>query len=194
MTSLTRFFVSFCMVLSACLTTAHGSGIYIFEDIAETIGCVQSISGSILHVRGEAVTANGEDDILVDIIGAPVYDLRTGFLVDVEYISPGMCARVAYDYYGAIVVWLNCNHSDAAVFTAEVSENIIHYDGYSVFLSACGKYRIVLDDETQIIDPIYGILAPSNITAGIELFIWVDMITASSPSLVYPEKVVVVYG
>jgi len=190
-----KLLLALCTIFYATiyLTTATANGMYILEEVSETIGYVQSLEKNILHVVGEPLTVNGYASVAVDISHAPIYDLRTGFLVDQSHITKNMGVRVAYEHDNAIVVWLNEDYEDAAVFTAEVSENIMHYDDYSVFLSADGKYRISLTQDTIILDPLYGELLPSEIIPGMEFFIWVDMITASSPSLVYPDKVVVVY-
>jgi len=109
-----------------------------------------------------------------------------------------MDIRVAYQIrktepFPAVVAWLNWNDENAAVFTVTVSENIVGDENDVIFLSADGKYRVALTPETIIYDPIHGLLSPREISHGTELFVWVDMITASSPALVFPDKVVVVY-
>jgi hypothetical protein len=174
------------------------------DNVGETIGYVVEFNGDIVHVVGEPLDESGFSGAFVQLGNAPVYDLRTGFRVPAEAIQKDMDIRMAYrvpqgansgstEPFHAIVAWLNWNEDDAAVFTVEVSENSSYGIEGLVFLSADGKYRIVLTPETLIIDPHYGILSPSEISAGMEFFVWVDILTASTPALVYPEKVVVVY-
>ena len=165
-------------------------------DVGETIGEVAAIDGVYLRVTGEPLTPAGKHDVIVNIQDAPIYDLLTGFPADIADIEPDMSIRIAYTQAGseavAIAVWLNCDYEDSAVFTVVVSDNIQYGDDCAVFLSADGKYRVTLSRKTSIIDPYAGELSPRDIVPGMELFIWVDMITASSPSLVYPSKVVLI--
>jgi len=167
-------------------------------NVDEIIGYVMDIHDDIVHVVGEPFADDGLQGALVRIGEAPVYDLRTGLRVPAQSIRKDMDIRIAYnvqqtsDPFPAVVVWLNWDDDDAAVFTVEVSENITHGNEGFVFLSADGKYRVVLTPETTILDHNNKNLPVSEITSGMEFFVWVDMITASTPALVYPEKVVVV--
>jgi hypothetical protein len=171
----------------------------VFEsNVGETIGYVLSIRGDIVQVLGEPLAADGFSNVLVNIENAPVYDLRTGFRVLAQNIREEMDIRVAYhiresEPFPAVVAWLNWNDEDAAVFTVTVSENIVSDEDDVIFLSADKKYRVALTPQTIIYDPFHGLLSPQEISHGTELFVWVDMITASAPALVYPDKVVVVY-
>ncbi|MCL2047981.1 MAG: hypothetical protein FWG87_04565 [Defluviitaleaceae bacterium] len=168
------------------------------ENVGETIGYVINIHGDILHIDGEPLTVSDFSNVLVNIARAPIYDLRTGFRVLSQSIREDTALRVAYEIGGgepfpAVAAWLNWDDDDAAAFTVEVSESISAGYSDTAFLSADGKYRVTLTPETLIFDPFHGILSPSDIVHGMELFVWVDMITASTPALVYPDKVVVVY-
>jgi len=181
------------LAIALYLTILTANGMYISEEISETIGSVVDIDGISLHVEGEPLTAEGHTDIIVNIGGAKIYDLQTGFPVDVGYIEKGMSVRIAYDTSKtALAVWLNCVYEDSAVFSVVVSDNIQYGYDNCVFLCTDGKYRVTLSPETVIIDPHCGALSPADILPGQELFLWVDMITASSPSLVYPDKVVLI--
>ena len=179
------------LVISLLLTA------YNHADVGETIGEVVSIDGDYLHVTGEALTPAGRRNIVANIQNAPIYDLITGFPACISDIEPSMSIRIAYIQEGgkamAIAVWLNCDYEDSAAFTVVVSDNIQYANGSAVFLSADGKYRVTLCHKTSIIDPYMGeLLTPHDIVPGMEFFIWVDMITASSPSQVYPSKVVLI--
>jgi len=175
------------------LTFSTASGMYMYEEIGETIGVVVAIDGNTLFVTGEPITKSGLADIVLDITNTPIYDLLTGFPVGAGFIAEDMSIRVAYDITGtALAVWLNCDYEDSAVFSVVVSDNIQYGDSYCVFLCSDGKYRITLGPETVVIDPYYGEISPKNILPGQELFLWVEMITASSPSIVYPDKVVLI--
>jgi len=175
--------------VSQLLTTAAAN-------IGETIGEVVSINGHYLHVTGDPLTPLGKPSITANIKNAPIYDLLTGFPACITDITPDMSIRIAYIQKAgeavAIAVWLNCDYEDSAAFTVVVSDNIQYGGDHSAFLSADGKYRVTLSPKTSIIDPYTGDLTPLCIVPGMEFFVWVDMITASSPSLVYPSKVVLI--
>ena len=160
--------------------------------VGETFGIINSLDNFYLHVIGDPLTPAGKHDIIVDIADAHIYDLLTGFPAEITDITEGMSVRVAYIDQDAIAVWLNCNYDDSAVFTVVVSDNIQYGYEYTTFLSTDEKYRVTLCDKTIIIDPEYGEISHNDIVPGQEFFIWVDMITASSPSLVYPDKVVLI--
>jgi len=179
------------------LTIATAGGMYIPSEIGETVGTITNVGDGNLRVVGEPLNAAGLRDIKVDIGTAPIYDLVTGFPVCISNIEPDMNVRIAYEtskmgIAAAVAVWLNCDYEDSAVFTVVVSENIQYGHDFCVFLSADGKYRVTLTPDTEIIDPDYGELLPHDILPGQEFFVWVDMITASSPSIVYPDKVVLI--
>lgn len=168
------------------------------EAIGETAGYVADIHGNLVHVAGEPLTPTGRESVIVNINNAPIYNLISGFRAGIEDIAPGMEIRVAYrtsaktEPFPAVVAWLNWDHPNAAVFTVTVSENIYRDAGGTVFLSADGKYRVSLSSDTIMQCPYYGSLSHHEIRPGMEFFIWVDMITASTPALVYPDKIVLV--
>ena len=189
-----KYITGICLSLLCCLPVYGYDGAFGSD---ETIGYVMSIHGDIVRVIGEPLDSDGFSDVVVSIGNAPVYDLRTGFRVLPQSIRENTDIRVAYrtgeaEPFPAIVAWLNWNDDDAAVFTVTVSENINTGED-TIFLCADEKYRVVLTPKTIINDPFHGLLSPQDIVPGTELFVWVDMITASAPALVYPEKVVVVY-
>ena len=177
--------------------TVKAANVTLESEVDETIGIILDFDGDFLHIIGESLTPNGYDDVILQLGDAPMYDLITGLPVSASIIRPGMEARAAY-YYDpeyfpqAVTIWFYPNHENAAVFTATVSDNIQHSLGHCVFLSTDGRYRITLTDDTFIFDPTYGPLAPEDIEPGQVFFAWVDMITASSPALVYPEKIVII--
>ena len=154
------------------------------------------IHGDVLHIVGEALAEDGEKSVLVRVGNAPVYDLRTGFRRDAADIRLHTDIRAAFAYGNepadAVVLWLNWSAADAAVFTVRVSENINFTQDGAVFLSADGKYRLVLSADTVILCPFGDYLTPRDILPGMEFFVWVDVLTASTPAMVYPEKVVLV--
>jgi len=167
------------------------------DNVNETIGSVVSLEGDKIGVVGEAITDGGLTEVVVRVGGAPIFDLRTGLPITLQDIVPEMGVRAAYEksegVANAVAIWVNWDFDDAAVFTVLASENI-HYgaDGV-VFLSADGKYRVVLNQETQILDYNHNPLTPADIAPGMEFFVWVDILTASCPALVYPDKVVQIY-
>ena len=188
-----KIILTFVCVL--CLT-AFTTGVTFASEpgtIDETIGEIVYFNWDVIHVVGEAITPHGCDDIIAQIGDAPIYDLTTGF--SAKDITIGTEAHIRYLRQPgfppqALAVWLHPNHASAAVFTTEVSGNIQYGPDYCVFMSACGRNRVVLTAQTIIYDPIYGYLHPHDIEPGQEFFVWVDKITASSPALVYPDKVV----
>jgi len=164
-------------------------------EIDETIGIIEIYDGDFLYVLGDALTYNGLDDIAIQIGDAPIYDLLTGLPACASSILAGMEVRAAYirqadEHAQAIAIWLNPSHEDAAVFSTVVSDNIYYGPDYTVFLSADGRYRVTLTLDTYIYVPGYGEISPEDIMPGQKFFVWVDMITASSPALVFPDKVV----
>ena len=162
--------------------------------IDEIIGIIEHVGWDFLHISGEALTYGGLDDAAIQVGDVPIYDLLTGLPVRLGNVEAGMEARVAYmqheDAPQAVAIWLHPSHEDAAVFSTVVSDSIYYGPDYTVFLSADGRYRITLTEDTYILVPGYGPIAPEDIEPGQEFFVWVDMITASSPALVYPDKVV----
>jgi len=174
------------------LTFATAGGMNTCE-VGETVGEVLAFTGTHLRVVGEPLTSAGGSDVWVEIGDAPIYDLWTGFCQDVSSIKIGMSARVAYVGNKALAVWLNYGRGDSAVLSVVVSDNIQYGADFAVFLSGDGKYRVVLTSETVIIDPGVGEISVLDVLPKQEFFVWVDMITASSPSLVYPDKVVLIY-
>jgi len=188
----------FSMMLTTCLTVKAEDAN--FETVIdETIGIVEDFSHGNLHISGEAITYGGLDDLVLVLGDAAIFDLLTGLPVLADCIEIGMDVRVAYLLQPgvlpqAVVIWLSPAHPDAAVFTTIVSENIQYGPDYAVFLSTDGKYRITITGETFIYCPELGELSFTDIMPGQEFFVWVDMITASSPAQVYPDKVVLVNG
>ena len=178
--------------------TAKAANVNLEPDIIdETIGIIDDFILGYLHISGEALTIGGLDNAIIELGDAPIYDLLTGLPISVCDMESGMEVRVAYIRQPgaapqAVAIWLNPGHEDAAVFTTVVSENIQHGPGYCVFLSADGRYRITLTADTYILCSGYGLLTTKDIVPGLEFFVWVDMITASSPALVFPDKVVLI--
>ena len=169
-------------------------------NIAETMGCVVAVEGQAVRVVGEPLTPGGLRDVWVDMAHGSVYDLRTGLRVAPAHVAQlpvGTTARIAYmpgpqEPLHGVVLWLHGCHPQAAVFSAVASEDMYREADYCTFLSVCGKFRIVLDETTDLYDPARGALCPTGLLPGQELFIWVDSITASTPALVYPHRAVVV--
>ena len=181
-----------CLILASSLTVLASSSMY---KIGETIGHAADFDGSILHLIGEAVTYDGREDVLINIANAPIYNLQTGFRVEANTIYPGMSIRSAYvisqsEPFEALAIWLNWDFNDAAVFSVVASGNIQYGDTACIFLSEDGKYRLTISENTVIICPRRGRLSFRDISPGQEFFIWVDMITASSPAEVFPDKMV----
>jgi len=183
------FFFALIMVFIPCLTVKASNDNF---NVNETIGIVKDFCGDFLFVSGEALTPFGFDDVELRVGDAPVFDLLTGLPVSVLSLQPGVEVRVAYmgDPPQATAIWLHPNHENSAAFTVMVSDNIQYGLGYCVFLSADGRYRVTLTEDTYVLDVEYGQISPEDVVPGQAFFVWVDMITASSPAIVYPEKVV----
>ena len=187
------------LTMVTCLT-ARASSVTLKTEIEETMGIILDYARGFIYISGEALTPAGYDEVIVELGDAPIYNLLTGLPVSAGSLKPGIEARIAYYPYNdcldeaaqAVTVWLYPSHQDAAVFTTTASDNIHYGPGYCVFLSADGKYRITLTDDNLILDSTGRPLAPEDIEPGQAFFIWVDMITASSPALVYPDKVVII--
>jgi len=161
----------------------------------ETIGHVIDRDGDYIHVVGDLLSEIGLEDVIINIKGSYIYDLLTGFPISSQDICIGSSIRVIYrinheEPYDALTVWLNWDSPDSAVFSVEVSLNIQYGNDSCAFLSADGKYLVMLCEDTIVICPFRGQISPLDIGFGQELFIWVDMITASTPALVYPDIVV----
>jgi len=163
----------------------------------ETIGYVIDRDGDYIHIIGDLLSDVGFEDVIIDISGSHIYDLLTGFPISAQDIHIGTSIRVIYrippsqnEPFEALTVWINWDSPDAAVFSTEVSLNIQYGNGSCAFLSSDGKYLVMLCEDTIVICPFRGEISPLDIVFGQELFIWVDMITASTPALVYPDMVV----
>jgi len=172
----------------SCLTIYATGGMNILgqQEISEIFGVVSGITGNILEI-------SGDEDIVLNIERTPMYDLLTGLPIEPSFIEIGMNLRVAYTEHTALTVWVNPDTPYSAVFSVIASENIQFGHDFCEFLCTVGKYRIVLSPNAEIIDPLHGAISPLDISPGQEFFIWVDMITASHPALVYPDKVVLIY-
>lgn len=167
--------------------------------LPETFGMVLAVQDDYLHILGEPLTEDGLEEVIVKINHAPVYDLLTGHTVHAENIREGTYIRVAYTpatthedsppTADAAAVWLHYGEEGAAAFKAVVSENIQYYDDRCTFMTADGKYRVTLTENTLIMDADDGFYEPFDIRPGIAMFIWVDMVTASCPAQAYPDKV-----
>ncbi|MCL2355824.1 MAG: hypothetical protein FWC70_01535 [Defluviitaleaceae bacterium] len=185
-------------LFAAILIAGAGLTVYARSDnVGETIGFIMEMSGDVLHVVGEPLSESGFASVLVSAGNAPIYDLTTGFRVSANALREGIDVRAAYSLRGdeplsSVVLWLNWSDENAAAFTVTVGENIVTGDDSAVFLCENERYRVAITADTTIIHPRHGRLSPADIVPGMEFFIWTDMITASSPASVYPEKVVVV--
>jgi len=161
----------------------------------ETIGYVINRDGDYIHIVGDLLSEVGFEDVIIDVNGSFIYDLLTGFPISSQDIHIGTSIRAIYrisqeEPFDALTVWLNWDSPDSAVFSAEVSLNIQYGNNSCAFLSADGKYLVMLSEDTIVVCPFRGEISPLDITFGQELFIWVDMITASTPAIVYPDMVV----
>jgi len=161
----------------------------------ETIGYVIGRDGDYIHIVGDLLSEVGLDDVIIDIKGSHIYDLLTGFPISSQDIHIGTSIRVIYrisqeEPFNALTVWINWDSPNSAVFSVEVSLNIQYGNDSCAFLSADGKYLIMISEDTTVWCPFRGEISPLDIVFGQELFIWVDMITASTPALVYPDMVV----
>ncbi|MCL2572514.1 MAG: hypothetical protein FWE11_08930 [Defluviitaleaceae bacterium] len=184
--------VTFILIIFPCLTVKATN---VTLEIDETIGIILDFTNDFLYISGDALTPMGLNEGTIQLGDAPIYDLLTGLPVHAEKIELGAEVRIAYFYVPeeipqAVTIWLYPNHEEAAVFTTTVSDNIHYTPDYCVFLSADGRFRITLTHDTTIYDPTQGFLTPEEIEPGQMFFIWVDILTASSPAQVYPEKVV----
>ncbi|MCL2499418.1 MAG: hypothetical protein FWE90_03670 [Defluviitaleaceae bacterium] len=186
--------IMFALTCTPYLTANAANDMY----VGETQGEITRVWGECIRIEGEALTDAGYAIVDINISGVPAYDLITGQRVSYTEARKGMSVRAAYAVdtyprpYPAIVLWFNACHDDAAVFTAVVSENIRRESDCCVFLTADGRYRIVFSQDTRICDPHHGEMTVDDILPGQEFFIWVDSITASCPSWVYPHKAVLV--
>ncbi len=122
---------------------------------------------------------------------AEAYDLLTGLPVYAEDIEAGTYIRV-FDEPRGPILWVNCWEDGAAAFKAMVSENIQYDEDTCYFLTGDEKYRVTLTPDTVIYDPDIGFIGPEDIRPGNEMFVWVDMVTASCPAQAYPDQVVII--
>jgi len=184
------------LALALCpYLTVKAADVTFEMEIDETLGIIEDFSWGFLHISGEPLTPLGLEDAIIQLGDAPIYDLLTGLPVQAHSLMPGVEVQVAYLQQPgalpqAVAIWLNPGHQNAAAFTTTVSDNIQYGPGYCVFLSADGRYRITLTEDTCIYSSAFGLIAPEDVVPGQVFFVWVDMITASSPALVYPDKVV----
>jgi hypothetical protein len=157
----------------------------------EIYGTIVFSEGGLVRISGESLTGDA-DEVDVYIHEAFIYDLITGYPAWPDHVYEGMAVRCSYEQNLAHGLWLNCGEDDAAAFKAVVSDNI-HYNGMDcVFLTTDGKYRITLTADTVVIDPYRGVIKTGDIRPGMEMFVWVDMVTASYPAEAYPDRVVLV--
>jgi hypothetical protein len=154
----------------------------------EVVGVVLSNSGGVLSVSDED---KPELEVLCLISETDAYDLLTGLPADPASIGEGAYVRV-FGTDSRPVVWINCWEEGAAAFKATVSENIQYEDLSCNFLTCDEKYRVTLSSDTVIYDPVIGFISPADIRPGQEMFVWLDMVTASCPAQAYPDQVVLI--
>jgi hypothetical protein len=172
------------LVLSVmCGLTAWARG-----DMNDMVGVVISNRDGLLSVADQR-----EPDLewTCLVSEADVFDLLTGLPAEPEAMAEGSYIRV-FEAGNRPVIWINCFEEGAAAFKATVSENIQYFDNACNFLTCDEKYRVTLTPETVIYDPDTGFIGPSDILPGQEMFVWLDMVTASCPAQAYPDQVVLI--
>ena len=150
------------------------------------------------------VTAGGggfvwlDDGRVYNTSSADAFDLLTGCRIYASEVIQGDSVKIEYAYTNmewldAVNVWVNYGADGAAAFKAMVSGDMQFFgDGQCAFLTVDGKYRIMVGGDTEVFDPAVGRIEPAELRPGYEVFVWVDMVTASRPAQVYPEKIVVI--
>ncbi|MDR1664670.1 MAG: hypothetical protein LBR83_07110 [Clostridiales bacterium] len=195
--------VKFTVLLALLLIFSPARRVFAYDG-AEAFGVVVWDENDWLRLADAAIVGDGYfdgaetfgEEISVHIGGAAVYDLLTGFPAGASGIREGMTVRLGLSGppsrdMAADEVWMNYGEEGAAAFLAVVSENIQYGEGYCTFTTYDGKYRVTLTADTRITDPEYNFYAPEDIRPGQALFVWVDMVTASSPAQAYPDKAVI---
>jgi hypothetical protein len=156
---------------------------------------MNDIVGVVLSNRDGMLSISDEDEpdfeVLCLVNETDAYDLLTGLPADPGSISEGAYVRV-FGSDSRPVVWINCWEEGAAAFKATVSENIQYADLSCNFLTCDEKYRVTLSGDTVIYDPAVGFISPADIRPGQEMFVWLDMVTASCPAQAYPDQVVLI--
>jgi len=171
-----------------------------WQAFSETLGEAIPQEDGFLLVSGIGLTEDAWDEILLYIDEAEVYDLQTGFAVGPADIYEGDTVRVAYKPLDqiagdfpiaeALEVFIHAGEPGSADFMVVVSDNIWYSDEGCVFVTLDGKYRIVLDEDTLLLDSYGYEMFFEEITAGMEMFVWANFVTASFPGQVIPDKVV----
>ena len=162
-----------------------------YSDFYETIGEAIAVEDGYLLVSGIGLTDGAQDEVLLFIGGAEIYDLRTGFPMDPNNIRQGDSLRVAYDTEGsALEVYVHAGEVGSADFMVVVSGNIWYSDEGCVFVTIDGKYRIILDEDTLLLDSYGYEMSWDEIEPGMEMFVWAAFVTASFPGQVIPDKIV----
>jgi hypothetical protein len=174
--------------LTVVLMAVGGLTAYAHNGMNDIVGVVLSNRDGVLSVYNE-----DEPDFEVSclISETDAYDLLTGLPADPGSIGEGAYIRV-FGSDSRPVVWINCWEEGAAAFKATVSENIQYADYSCNFLTCDEKYRVTLSGDTVIYDPALGFIGPSDIRPGQEMFVWLDMVTASCPAQAYPDQVVLI--
>ena len=164
----------------------------------ETIGEAIPTKDGYLLVSGMGLTDGAYDQVLLCTKEAEIFDLRTGFLIEMQNICEGDCVRVMYDpsllnYDGitqAMEVFVHAGEIGSADFMVVASENIWYSNGNCSFMTTDGKYRIIIDEETLLLDGLGYEMPWEDIEPGMEMFVWAAVVTASFPGQVIPDKIV----
>jgi len=160
----------------------------------ETLGEAALQGDGCLFVSGIGLTDGAYDEIYLYIKNAEIYDLRSGFAMTWEEILTGDQVRVVYDEEQAFEIYVHTGDSAAADFMVVVSDNIWQEEDGCVFVTADGKYRITLTEETQLFDNFGYEISCDDIEPGMEMFVWAAFLTASFPGQIIPDKIVLLEG
>lgn len=169
-----------------------------FDIYMETIGEAIPTEDGYLWVSGIGITNDAYDQVLLCIKEAQIFDLRTGFSISEQDIYEGDCVRVMYylspvtdtDVAHAVEVYVHAGETGSADFIVVASDNIWYSNGNCSFMTTDGKYRIIIDEETDILDEYGYELSWEEIEPGMEMFVWAAIVTASFPGQVVPDKIV----
>jgi len=167
------------------------AGGYLLEAFGEAI----PQEDGYLLVAGLGPADDDWGEILLYIHDAEIYDLHTGLAIEPEDIYGGDSVRVVYEPAlnnsgRAVMVYLHAGEIGAADFVVEVSDNIWYSNEGCVFVTSDGKYRIILDENTLLLDDYGYEMSFDEIVPGMEMFVWASFVTASFPGQVVPDKIV----
>ena len=183
---------------------AHGSIFDMDPDalvVWEMFGEGTMTADGFLAVDGDALQEEAWEDLMLYVDDALVYDLRDGLRTTIRAMSdayPVIPMLVVYvptehaePFAHAVIIYCYPGAAESADFSVIASDNIRYGESQCIFVSADGRFRIVIDEDTEILNDSGTPINRTEIKPGDEMLVWADYIAASFPGQIHAGRIVV---